>query len=53
MSIAVEPDTDAALRAVEERVLWLATAIVDHANRVGRTRTGSRSAATRRPAPRW
>ena len=26
--------TDAALRAVEERVLWLATAIVDHANRV-------------------
>jgi pyruvate dehydrogenase E1 component len=27
-------DTDAALRAVEERVLWLATAIVDHANRV-------------------
>jgi pyruvate dehydrogenase E1 component len=25
---------DAALRAVEERVLWLATAIVDHANRV-------------------
>src|SRR4051812_8367160 len=34
MSIAVEPDTDAALRAVEERVLWLATAIVDHANRV-------------------
>jgi len=34
MSIAVEPETDAALRAVEERVLWLATAIVDHANRV-------------------
>jgi pyruvate dehydrogenase E1 component len=33
---AVQPgsDTDAALRAVEERVLWLATAIVDHANRV-------------------
>ena len=25
---------DAALRAVEERVLWLATAVVDHANRV-------------------
>ncbi|MCW2580545.1 MAG: Transketolase central region [Blastococcus sp.] len=25
---------DAALRAVEQRVLWLATAIVDHANRV-------------------
>jgi pyruvate dehydrogenase E1 component len=25
---------DAALRSVEERVLWLATAIVDHANRV-------------------
>ncbi|HEY6747760.1 MAG TPA: pyruvate dehydrogenase [Mycobacteriales bacterium] len=29
-----EADTDAALRAVEDRVLWLATAIVDHANRV-------------------
>jgi pyruvate dehydrogenase E1 component len=27
-------DGDRALRAVEERVLWLATAIVDHANRV-------------------
>src|SRR5437660_4601529 len=27
-------DHDRALRAVEERVLWLATAIVDHANRV-------------------
>jgi pyruvate dehydrogenase E1 component len=26
--------TDRALRAIEERVLWLATAIVDHANRV-------------------
>ena len=34
MSIAVEPETDAALRAVEQRVLWLSTAIVDHANRV-------------------
>jgi pyruvate dehydrogenase E1 component len=31
---AVQADSDAALRAVEERVLWLATAIVDHANRV-------------------
>ena len=27
-------DDDAALREIEERVLWLATAIVDHANRV-------------------
>src|SRR5436853_7777347 len=27
-------DHDRALRAVEERVLWLATSIVDHANRV-------------------
>ncbi|HST66751.1 MAG TPA: pyruvate dehydrogenase, partial [Mycobacteriales bacterium] len=33
---AAQPDSalDAALRAVEERVLWLATAIVHHANRV-------------------
>ena len=28
-----EPEREA-LRAVEDRVLWLATAIVDHANRV-------------------
>ncbi len=34
MSITADRSTDAALRAVEERVLWLATAIVDHANRV-------------------
>jgi pyruvate dehydrogenase E1 component len=27
-------DRLAALRAVEQRVLWLSTAIVDHANRV-------------------
>ncbi|HEV7656442.1 MAG TPA: pyruvate dehydrogenase [Mycobacteriales bacterium] len=32
--------TDAALQAVEERVLWLATAIVDHANRVRETPGG-------------
>ncbi|WP_019634110.1 transketolase-like TK C-terminal-containing protein [Actinomadura atramentaria] len=31
---AAEPDTDAAVRAVERRVLWLATSIVHHANRV-------------------
>jgi pyruvate dehydrogenase E1 component len=29
-----DPDDDRALREIEERVLWLATAIVDHANRV-------------------
>src|SRR4051794_21790554 len=29
-----DTEHDAALRRVEERVLWLATAIVDHANRV-------------------
>src|SRR4051812_5966059 len=35
MSItAAESGTDRALRQIEERVLWLATAIVDHANRV-------------------
>ena len=33
-SAEVELDT---LRAVERRVLWLATAIVHHANRVRRT----------------
>ena len=43
----------AVVAAVERRVLWLATAIVDHANRVRPTRPGSRSAATRRPARRW
>src|SRR3954462_12166125 len=31
---AAESSTDRALRQIEERVLWLATAIVDHANRV-------------------
>jgi pyruvate dehydrogenase E1 component len=31
---------DAALRAVDDRVLWLATAIVDHANRVRPNPTG-------------
>src|SRR4051794_4993856 len=31
---AAESTTDRALRQIEERVLWLATAIVDHANRV-------------------
>src|SRR3712207_5323373 len=37
MSItAARPDTgtDDVLRQIEQRVLWLATAIVDHANRV-------------------
>src|SRR5690242_8138073 len=29
-----ETEHDDALRRIEERVLWLATAIVDHANRV-------------------
>jgi pyruvate dehydrogenase E1 component len=40
---AVPPGTDtddAALREVEQRVLWLATAIVDHANRVRPNPTG-------------
>ena len=41
------------LGEVEQRVLWLATAIVHHANRVRPNPAGSRSAATRRPAPRW
>src|SRR3954470_921572 len=31
---AAQSGTDRALRQIEERVLWLATAIVDHANRV-------------------
>ncbi|NYJ03864.1 transketolase-like TK C-terminal-containing protein [Petropleomorpha daqingensis] len=31
---SAESTTDRALRQIEERVLWLATAIVDHANRV-------------------
>src|SRR3954465_9510655 len=31
---AAESGTERALRQIEERVLWLATAIVDHANRV-------------------
>jgi len=31
---------DEALRAVEDRVLWLATGIVDHANRVRPNPTG-------------
>src|SRR6185437_327299 len=34
MSLAAASSTDRALRLIEERVLWLATAIVDHANRV-------------------
>ena len=41
---ATEPDAstgrDAALAAVEDRVLWLATAMVDHANRVRPNPTG-------------
>src|ERR1700731_4297598 len=33
---AAEPDRQlAVLRSVEQRVLWLSTAIIDHANRVG------------------
>ena len=35
-----ESSTDDALRQIEERVLWLATAIVDHANRVRPNPTG-------------
>src|SRR3954462_13324108 len=31
---AAESSTDRALRQIEERVLWLSTAITDHANRV-------------------
>ena len=38
MSVTADRSTDAALRAVEERVLWLAAAIVDAANR-GRPNT--------------
>ena len=34
MSGAKKAEADPTLRAVEDRVLWLATAIVDHANRV-------------------
>ncbi|MFC6933303.1 hypothetical protein ACFQHO_25145 [Actinomadura yumaensis] len=34
------PDRDAVLRNVERRVLWLATAIIDHANRVRPNPTG-------------
>ena len=34
---------DAALREIEQRVLWLATAIVDHPTGSARTRAGSRS----------
>jgi hypothetical protein len=33
-SLHTSADHDRALRLIEERVLWLATAIVDHANRV-------------------
>ncbi|HZZ53990.1 MAG TPA: pyruvate dehydrogenase, partial [Trebonia sp.] len=33
-SLDTSADHDRALRLIEERVLWLATAIVDHANRV-------------------
>ncbi|MGY1711888.1 transketolase-like TK C-terminal-containing protein [Geodermatophilus sp. SYSU D00758] len=45
MSLSAHPapsraGTDAALREVEDRVLWLATAIVDHANRVRPNPTG-------------
>ena len=36
---------DAALREIEQRVLWLATAVVDHANRV-RPNPSGRSART-------
>src|SRR4051794_20144103 len=37
---SAESSTDRALRQIEERVLWLATAIVDHANRVRPNPTG-------------
>src|SRR3954466_3820937 len=37
---AAESGTDRALRQIEERVLWLATAIVDHANRVRPNQSG-------------
>ena len=41
MSTAAAADRDTAvLAAVERRVLWLATAIVHHANRVRETRSG-------------
>jgi pyruvate dehydrogenase E1 component len=33
-SNASEPDRDDALRAIEQRLLWLSTAVIDHANRV-------------------
>src|SRR5580704_17921563 len=39
ITTAQRPDL-AVLEAVQDRVLWLATAIVDHANRVRETRSG-------------
>ena len=43
----------AVLAEIEQRVLWLATRIVDAANHDRDTGTASRSAATRRPVPAW
>ena len=38
--MGAQRDELAVLEAVQDRVLWLATSIVDHANRVRRTRSG-------------
>jgi len=41
VALAAQPETDlATLERVQDRVLWLATAIVHHANRVRETRSG-------------
>jgi pyruvate dehydrogenase E1 component len=45
--------TDQVLREIEQRVLWLATAIVDHANRVRPNPSGLKVGGHQPPAPRW
>jgi pyruvate dehydrogenase E1 component len=39
-TLAIGSDADGVLRSVEQRVLWLSTAIIDHANRVRPNPTG-------------
>lgn len=58
MSVSVTEDHGAAvelaaLREIEKRVLWLAMAIVHHANRVRSDPSGLKVGGTRPPAPRW
>ena len=38
------------LGQLEQRILWLSTAMIDHANRVRPNRNGLKVADTRRPA---